>query len=205
MTAQLASIPLPSRPIDGRVPLRPLLRLTVRPNARDRATLALPVVAFGVATALMLLVVAGTSLFLSWGDDPLYPALGLFACALLLVPLISLSGIAARLSARRRDDRLATLRLLGAPARTVVALTLVESTALAVVGALGGVVLYVALVPWVGLVPFRGESIGASALWLSPTAIAVVVLVVGVIAAVSATIGLRRVQITPLGDRKSVV
>lgn len=190
----------PARSAD-RTPVLRLLWLIGRPSASNRAALVLPVVAFGVATALLLLVVAGTALFVSWADDPLYPALGVFACVLLLVPLVSLSGIAARLSARRRDDRLATLRLLGASSRTVVTLTLVESTTLAVIGAGAGILLYAMLVPVVGLVPFRGAPIGTGALWLHPAVIALVVVGVGAIAAVSATIGLRRVRITPLGVR----
>ena len=44
----------------------------------------------------------------------IYQALAVIALVLLVVPLVSLGGAAARLSARRRDDRLATLRLLGA-------------------------------------------------------------------------------------------
>ena len=48
----------------------------------------------------------------------------------------ALGGSAARLSARRRDDRLASLRLLGATPRLVRTLTVVESTVLAAVGAI---------------------------------------------------------------------
>ncbi len=193
---------LPASPPAGdRAVMRRLMWLSARIDARERLTLLLPLVAFAVSTGLLLLVVAGTALFLSWGDDPVYPALGAFACALLLVPLFTLSGLAARLSARRRDDRLATLRLLGATARTVTGLTILESTALALTGAVAGIALYVLAVPLVGLVPFRGAPIGAGALWVSPAVVVAVVLVVGLVAAASAALGLRQVRISPLGVR----
>ena len=54
----------------------------------------------------------------------------------LLVMCVSLGGAAARLSARRRDDRLATLRLLGATPAAVSALAVIESAVLA--AAVGG-------------------------------------------------------------------
>ena len=53
---------------------------------------------------------------------------------LLVVPLLTLCGAAARLSTRRRDDRLATLRLLGAPRRMIAQVTVLEATFLALAG-----------------------------------------------------------------------
>ncbi|MFJ3490818.1 FtsX-like permease family protein [Leifsonia aquatica] len=176
--------------------------LFARRGAADRSTIALPVVAFAIVTTLLLIVAGGAQAFFSWTDDfaPVYQGLAVIALALLVVPLIALGGSAARLSARRRDDRLAGLRLLGATPGTVTALTVIESTMLAVAGALVGVVLSLALVPLVGLIPFRGEPLGMSIL-LAPGWIALVVLGVGALAALSAVIGLRRVVLSPLGVR----
>jgi hypothetical protein len=176
--------------------------LFARRGAADRSTIALPVVAFAIVTALLLIVAGGAQAFFSWTDDfaPVYQGLAVIALALLVVPLIALGGSAARLSARRRDDRLAGLRLLGATPGTVTALTVIESTMLAVAGALVGVVLSLALAPLVGLIPFRGEPLGMSIL-LAPGWIALVVLGVGALAALSAVIGLRRVVLSPLGVR----
>ncbi|ERK70088.1 FtsX-like permease family protein [Leifsonia aquatica] len=176
--------------------------LFARRGAADRSTIALPVVAFAIVTALLLIVAGGAQAFFSWTDDfaPVYQGLAVIALALLVVPLIALGGSAARLSARRRDDRLAGLRLLGATPGTVTALTVIESTMLAVAGALVGVVLSLALAPLVGLIPFRGEPLGMSIL-LGPGWIALVVLGVGALAALSAVIGLRRVVLSPLGVR----
>ncbi|MGN6206281.1 permease, partial [Humibacter sp.] len=80
-------------------------------------------------------------------------------------------------------------------------LTVLESIALAVVGALGGVVLYLALTPLVGLISFRGHPIGAGALLLNPLIVAAVVAGVGLLAGASAAIGLRGVIVSPLGVR----
>lgn len=176
--------------------------LFARRGAADRSTIVLPVVAFAVVTALLLVVAGGAQAFFSWTDElaPFYQALAVIALALLVVPLVALGGSAARLSARRRDDRLAGLRLLGATPGTVAALTVIESTTLALAGALAGVVLYLAVVPLVGLIPFRGAALGMSAL-LAPGWIALAAVGVGALAALSAVIGLRRVVLSPLGVR----
>jgi len=179
-----------------------LLPLLARTDRQSLATLVLPVVAFAVTTALLLTVVAGTIVFIAWEErDVLYPVLGAVACTLLVVPLVTLSGVAARLSARRRDDRLATLRLLGATGRSVTLIALIESTVVAAVGAIAGVALHVVLVPFVGLLPFGGAPLGAGALWLSPGTVVVVVVLTVAVAALAAASGLRRVRITPLGVR----
>lgn len=180
-----------------------IARLLARPAASGRTAIVLPIVAFGVATALLLTTLAGAMTFFGRHDELAftYQALALLACALLLVPLVTLGGSAARLSARRRDDRLATLRLLGANTAFVARLTVLESVLLAIVGASGGVVLYLALTPLVGLISFRGHPLGAGALLLNPLVVAAVVVGVGLLAAVSAVIGLRAVVISPLGVR----
>jgi predicted lysophospholipase L1 biosynthesis ABC-type transport system permease subunit len=162
----------------------------------------LPVVAFAVVTALLLIVAGGAQAFFSWTDDiaGLYQVLAVIALSLLVVPLVALGGSAARLSARRRDDRLASLRLLGATPRLVTALTVLESTALALAGAVAGVVVYLLASPLVGLLPFRGEPLGMSVL-LGPAWILLTVLGIGVLAALSAVVGLRGVILSPLGVR----
>lgn len=176
--------------------------LFARRSASSRSTVVLPVVAFTVVTALLLIVAGGAQAFFSWTDDTagLYQVLAVIALSLLVVPLVALGGSAARLSARRRDDRLASLRLLGATPGLVTALTVIESTLLAVAGALGGAVVAVAVSPLVALLPFRGAPLGLSVL-LGPGWIALAVLGVGLLAAVSAVVGLRGVILSPLGVR----
>ncbi|GAA4415653.1 FtsX-like permease family protein [Georgenia halophila] len=165
--------------------------------------LALPVAAFAVVTALALTVFGGARFFFSVeGDSALfYEGLAILAVTLLLIPLLTLCGAAARLSARRRDRRLSTLSLLGAPAGTVTAMTLLESTLLALTGTVLGVLGHLALAPLVGLVPFRGGPIGASQVLLGPLGTVACVLGLVVLAAASALAGLRRVVVSPLGVR----
>lgn len=191
----------PTRQPDVLVPFR-LAWLLARRTSENRATLVLPVVAFGAVTTLLLTVLAGAQSMWRWDDEvgELYQVLAAVAVALMLVPLVTLGGSAARLSARRRDDRLSTLRLLGATPTTVAVMTVVESAGLALVGALGGVVGHVVLGPFVARIHFRGEAIG-SAFWLSPLTVVGTILAVTAIAAVSAAVGLRKVMISPLGVR----
>ncbi|MET0886872.1 MAG: FtsX-like permease family protein [Mycetocola sp.] len=183
-----------------------VIRLTwllARPSASSTAALVLPAVAFAVTTALLLTVIGGALVFWQWKTDlaGTYQMLSVLALALLVVPLVALGGAAARLSARRRDDRLATLRLLGATPGFVARMTVFESTVIATLGSLVGVLLYLAAMPLVGLIPFGGEAIGAGSLWVGVGLIAGVVASVAALAALSAALGLRQVTISPLGVR----
>lgn len=176
--------------------------LLSRPGAAGGSAAGLPVVAFGLVTALLLIVLAGALSFFRWQDPAagLYQLLAVLALVLLVLPLLTLGGAAARLSARRRDDRLSTLRLLGATPSTVGIITVLESTALAAAGAVAGVAGYLLLAPLVQLIEFRGAPIGP-AFWLNPLAVAGVAAAVVLLAAASAAAGLRKVVISPLGVR----
>jgi hypothetical protein len=180
-----------------------VLGLLLRPAPGQRSVLALPIVAFAVVTTLVLTVVGGAQAFWTWTDDEavLYQGLAAIALVLLVVPLTSLGGAAARLSARRRDERLSTLRLLGVTPGGVTTATVVESVLVAAAGAVIGIGGHLALSPLIGLIPFRGEPLGLSAVVLPPVMIAAVVPGVLVLAAGSAVVGLRRVVISPLGVR----
>jgi hypothetical protein len=204
MTTNLPPIAAaPASKPTGRAPVVRLAWMLARPGAASPATVALPVVAFAVTTALLLIVTGGVLMFWRWTGEAafLYQSLSLLALALLVVPLATLGGAAARLSARRRDDRLATLRLLGATTTTVTLVTVVESTALALVGAVGGVALYALSMPLIGLIPFDGAPIGPTTIWAGPLPVLGIVVGVGLLAAVSSIIGLRSVIVSPLGVR----
>ncbi|MDQ0725625.1 FtsX-like permease family protein [Microbacterium sp. W4I20] len=182
---------------------RSVLALLLRPAPGQSSVIALPVVAFGVVTTLVLTVIGGAQSFWGWTDEfaPVYQALAAIALVLLVVPLMSLGGAAARLSARRRDERLSTLRLLGVSPGGVTVATVAESVLVAAAGAVAGVLGHVALSPLIGLIPFRGDPLGFGAVVLPPLSIGAVFLGVLLLAAVSAVIGLRRVVISPLGVR----
>jgi hypothetical protein len=179
------------------------LTLVLLRRTPDRTTLLLPVAAFAVATALTLTVLGGARWFFTVEGElaGLYRALAVLAVTLLVVPLLTLCGSAARLSTRRRDERLATLRLLGAPSRLVTTVTVLESTLLAAAGTVAGVVGHLLLAPVVGLLDFAGTRLGAGSVLLgAPGTLACVIVLVGT-ATVSALLGLRRVVVSPLGVR----
>jgi hypothetical protein len=184
-----------------------VLALLLRPTREKNDVLILPIVAFAIVSALVLTVAGGAQSFWGWTDAeaPIYHALAAIALVLLVVPLITLGGAAARLSARRRDERLSTLRLLGVTPAGVVVATVVESALVAAVGAVVGVVLHLALVPFVGLIPFRGQILGAGSVLLSLPAVLAIVFAIVALAATSAALGLRKVVISPLGVRTRAV
>lgn len=196
-----------STAVSGSRRIAGLVTLLTRPSRQGRAAVLLPLVAFAVTTAILLTVVSGTMMFITDdrpGDDFAggYIVLSLAALLFLAVPTVSLGASAARLSARRRDDRLATLRLLGASTREVSLLTVIEATLIAVAGSLAGVALYGVLLPAVAQLRFFGERIGVEAMWPGWVVLVAVPLAVAVLAGLSAVLGLRRVRLTPLGVRQ---
>lgn len=168
---------------------------------------ALAVLAFAITTALALSVLGGQRAFTvraamddpfqkEWGD--LYIVFAWVAVILLMVPLLSLGGAAARLGVARRDARLATLRLLGATPGEVVALTVTETAWQGLIGAALGMAGYVLLLPVWTIVPFQGGHLAIGELWVGPL-ILLAPLVVPALAALSAAFTLRRVVVSPLG------
>jgi hypothetical protein len=116
-----------------------------------------------------------------------------------LVPVAVFVSTATRLSAARREQRLAALRLVGATASQVTRLAAVEALLVTIVGLLAGIGLFFAMRPLVAKIPLDAatwfpDSI-VPPLMPSVTLLAAIP-VVGVAASVLA---LRRVVITPLG------
>jgi len=183
-----------------------LARLFARRSGGDAATVLLPAVAFAVVTMCTTVVVGGVFAFftLDGPNGTTYRFLALLALVLLVVPLVSLSGAAARLSARRRDTRLSSLRLLGASSALVSALTVLESTAVAFVGAAAGAAASLAALPLFGLLHFDGRPLGG-AIWPPVWVFFAVVVTIVALSAISAAVGLRAVVLTPLGVRTRVV
>lgn len=178
------------------------LRLLLRPAPGSAGVVVIPAVAFAVVSALVLTVVGGAQAFWGWTDEyaMIYQILAAVALVLLVLPLASLGGAAARLSARRRDERLSTLRLLGVSGFGVGVVAVVEATLVAAAGVLAGVLLTIGIAPLVGLIPFRGAPLG-SAVMLPPLLTSAIAIGTVLLATVSAVIGLRRVVISPLGVR----
>jgi hypothetical protein len=173
----------------------------------QRLTSVLAVLAFAVTTAVLLLVVGGFAAFAEraggdpdpYGDAGFYVTLAGTATILLMVPLVTLGGAAARLAVARRDERLAALRLAGATTGQVSLMTMLDAAAQALAGALIGVAGSFLLILTVLPLQFQGRSFTYAELvapwWVYPTA----VLAVTLVALLSAGASLRKVAITPLG------
>lgn len=119
--------------------------------------------------------------------------------AALLVPVLVFIGGATRLSATRREQRFAAMRLVGATPRQVAVLATVESAVATVVGVALGFGLFAALRPVLAEVPLSGERFTTADLSLGIADIALVVVGIPLAAAVAARLSLRRVTISPLG------
>lgn len=185
----------------------------------NRGTGALDVfalAAFAVTSWVAFVVASGTWMFVQRHEHPLpwlvaaspygtenvtqtYVVLAGFACAVLILPILGLGGAAARLGARGRARRLASLRLIGMTSTEVVGMSVVESLIQAAAGLVLGVGLWLASTPLLGLLSFQRQHLGFSELlmpWWLWLAVAAAVLL---LAALSTIGGLTRVRISPLG------
>jgi hypothetical protein len=137
------------------------------------------------------------------GPDAVKMLLAIVAAAILF-PLFMLIAGATRLSAARREQRFAAMRLVGATPRQISAVSAVESTTSAVVGTLLGFGLYAALRPALSEISFTFERFHPSDVVLEPLDVVAVALGVPLLAALAARVALRRVHISPLGVARRV-
>jgi hypothetical protein len=119
--------------------------------------------------------------------------------AALLFPVLIFIGAATRLSAARREQRFAAMRLVGATPRQISVIATVESAIAAVAGVAAGFALFYAIRPAIATIPFTGDRFFPGDLALPVTEIVAVALGVPLAAAVVARLALRRVNIAPLG------
>jgi hypothetical protein len=117
----------------------------------------------------------------------------------ILTPVLIFIATATRLSAARREERFAAMRLVGATRRQVSQLAAAESTVAAAVGVAAGFGIFFLLRIPVAGIPFIGQPFFPGELSLSPPDILAVVIGVPVAAAVAALLALRRVRLSPLG------
>jgi hypothetical protein len=117
----------------------------------------------------------------------------------MLAPVLIFIATATRLSAARREQRFAAMRLVGATGRQVSLLAATESTAAAVLGVAAGFGIFFLLRAPVAGIPFLGEPFFPADMSLSLPDILAVAIGVPVAAAVAARLALRRVRISPLG------
>ena len=117
----------------------------------------------------------------------------------MLAPVLIFIATATRLSAARREQRFAAMRLVGATRKQVSLLAATESTAAAVLGVAAGFGIFFLLRAPVAGIPFLGEPFFPADMSLSLPDILAVAIGVPVAAAVAARLALRRVHISPLG------
>ncbi len=117
----------------------------------------------------------------------------------ILAPVLIFIATATRLSAARREQRFAAMRLVGATRRQVSLLAATESTVAGVAGVAAGFGIFFGLRIPVAGIPFIGQPFFPAELSLSPLDILAVAIGVPVAAAVAARLALRRVRISPLG------
>jgi hypothetical protein len=117
----------------------------------------------------------------------------------ILAPVLIFIGTATRLSAARREERFAAMRLVGATRKQVSLLAATESTVAATLGAAAGFGIFFLLRTPVAAIPFIGAPFFPSDLALSLFDVLVVAIGVPLAAAAAARLSLRRVNISPLG------
>jgi hypothetical protein len=117
----------------------------------------------------------------------------------LLLPVLILIATASRLSAARREERFAAMRLVGATPRQISVVSAVEAVVAAVAGVVVGFGLFFVFRPLLYHVPFTGVPFAQGDLSLHGIDIVLAVIGVPVAAVVSARLALRRVLISPLG------
>lgn len=125
--------------------------------------------------------------------------LAIIACALLVVPVCNLGAAAARLGARGRARRLASLRLVGMTGGEVVLMSVVETLVQAAAGTILALALWLVSLPAWRLISFHGQPIGAGEMLLPWWIVLAVIAVLLALAAFSTVLGLRQVRISPLG------
>ncbi|MBQ1020576.1 ABC transporter permease [Micromonospora sp. D93] len=145
----------------------------------------------------------------SVGDSPALPEatvnliLGVIAGGLLF-PVLIFIGTATRLSAARREQRFAAMRLVGATPRQISMVAAVEAAAAAVAGTAVGFGLFYAFRDPLAGIPFTGMPFFPSDMSLGVLDILLVALGVPAGAALAAQVSLRRVRISPLGVTRRV-
>ena len=122
----------------------------------------------------------------------------------LLFPVLVFIGTATRLSAARREQRFAAIRLVGAAPRQVSVISAVEASIAALAGVAIGFGLFYLLHPALADVPLTGQRFFPGDLSLGLADILLVAIGVPAAAAAAARVALRRVRISPLGVSRRV-
>ena len=181
---------------------------------RRRGALAdlLPVIAFAAATAITGTVLGGAAAFVGRlpaedapamsGEASLIPFLvmcAMVASVLLIPSAVGLGGSAARLSLARREQDLATIRLVGGTGGQVGGVAVLDVAAQALLGALLGVGLHLVVTPALTALDFGITPFTTADLLMPWWAYPLLVLGMVLLAAGSAAVSLTGVVLSPLG------
>lgn len=130
-------------------------------------------------------------------------AFGIAAIAVLF-PLLILINTATRLSASRREERYAAMRLVGATPHQINIIASVDAISSALLGAVLGSLIFLSIRPAVANISFSGVKFFPN--YVTPTIWGYLGLILGapIVAEIAALISLRRVQISPLGVSRKV-
>jgi hypothetical protein len=138
------------------------------------------------------------------GSGPVLQFILVGGAVALLLPVLILIATASRLSAARREERFAAMRLVGATPRQISVVSAVEAILAAVAGVAVGFALFFVFRPLLYHVPFTGVPFAGGDLSLRWIDVGFASIGVPVAAVVSAHLALRRVQISPLGVKRRV-
>ncbi|RSM45457.1 ABC transporter permease [Amycolatopsis balhimycina DSM 5908] len=130
--------------------------------------------------------------------DPLLTLLSWVGIIVLLVPSLVLVASSARLTAARRERRLAAIRLAGATPGQVTNMVAAETTLSAGIGAVLGLLISPALRGLASFVPWAGGTWLASDFALPIGLTVFIVLAIPVLVVLAGVLGLRRVLKNPL-------
>jgi hypothetical protein len=136
------------------------------------------------------------------GSGPVLEFILVGGAVALLLPVLILIATASRLSAARREERFAAMRLVGATPRQISVVSAVEAVVAGVAGVAVGFALFFVFRPLLYHVPFTGALLTEGDLSLHWINIMLVVVGVPVAAVASARLALRRVQGSPLGVQR---
>ncbi len=138
------------------------------------------------------------------GSGPVLEFILVGGAVALVLPVLILIATASRLSAVRREERFASMRLVGATPRQISTISAVEAVIAALAGVVLGFGLFFAVRPLLYHVPFTGAALAQGDLSLHAVDILIAVVGVPIAAVFSARLALRRVQISPLGVTRRV-
>jgi hypothetical protein len=138
------------------------------------------------------------------GSGPVLEFILVGGAVALVLPVLILIATASRLSAVRREERFASMRLVGATPHQISTISAVEAVMSALAGVALGFGLFFAARPLLYHVPFTGAPLAPGDLSLHAIDILIAVVGVPIAAVVSARLALRRVQISPLGVTRRV-